>query len=469
MPFERVLASVPVPPAQFPFSRADLRLLDTVAGCGDLAEVARRLGLRQGSVERRLDRLDKDVDLALTRRGCHTAQLTAAGSRLLVAGRRFFRQVDLAVRTEIFGGGPEALDPPDVLSIASAEPLLEDVVEDASATLGVLLSISRDSPHGALRQLADFSVDAVHTWGLDAPDASVERAVRVYDVLDDALWVTLPSGHPLADRESLALADLVDENWVSEAGPGSEVLVERVFHAAGLPKPARIQVAGASVVRGMLHRGDVVGLGSPTGPVLHTPNLVHRSVVERPSRTCTLIVDPAVVPQALAGQLATLLTARYLERFAEHRQDMLRDPWWAQWYGEQLDRQDAGAAPAAQVPAEPSASTDSGAAEPGAEPGRLDVEDLHLLRAVAQHGSINRAAAVLSISQSALTRRIHRLEFRLGARLLLRSSRGTSLTSSTRKFLRQLDAYEREFHGAGIAARRSTGRPAPQRRWTKAG
>ncbi|MGP3636252.1 LysR family transcriptional regulator [Streptomyces sp. 24-1644] len=464
VPFERVLASVPVSPAQFPFSRADLQLLDTVAGCGDLAEVARRLGLRQGSVERRLDRLDKDVDLALTRRGCHSVQLTAAGSRLLVAGRRFFRQVDLAARTEIFGSGPEALDAPDVLTIASAGPLLEDVVEDASATLGVLLSISHDTPHGALRQLADFSVDAVHTWGFDAPHASVDRAVRVYDVLDDALWVTLPSGHPLADRESLALADLLDENWVSEAGPGSEVLVERVFHAAGLPKPARLQVAAASVVRGMLHRGDVVGLGSPTGPALHTPNLVRRSVVERPRRTCALIVDPAVVPGALAEQLATLLTARYLGRFAEHHQDMLRDPWWAQWYGEQLDRQDAGAAPAAHTsPGAPSPS------DSGPEPGQLDVEDLHLLRAVAQHGSINRAAAVLSISQSALTRRIHRLEFRLGARLLLRSSRGTSLTSSTRQFLRQLDAFETEFHGAGIAARRSTGRPVPHRRWTKAG
>ncbi|MFC9245923.1 LysR family transcriptional regulator [Streptomyces sp. NPDC057136] len=446
-----------------------------MAGCGDLAEVARRLGLRQGSVERRLDRLDKDVDLALTRRGCHSAQLTAAGSRLLVAGRRFFRQVDLAARTEIFGSGPEALDAPDVLSIASAEPLLEDVVEDAAATLGVLLSISHDTPHGALRQLADFSVDAVHTWGFDAPHAphaSVDRAVRVYDVLDDALWVTLPSGHPLADRESLALADLLDENWVSEAGPGSEVLVERVFHAAGLPKPARLQVAGASVVRGMLHRGDAVGLGSPTGPALHTPNLVRRSVVERPRRTCSLIVDPAVVPGALAEQLATLLTARYLGRFAEHHQDMLRDPWWAQWYGAQLDRQDAGAAPAAQTSPGAASSSEAGAEsgpESGSESGQLDVEDLHLLRAVAQHGSINRAAAVLSISQSALTRRIHRLEFRLGARLLLRSSRGTSLTSSTRQFLRQLDAFETEFHGAGIAARRSTGRPVPHRRWTKAG
>lgn len=468
MPFERVLASVPVSPAQFPFSRADLQLLDTVAGCGDLAEVARRLGLRQGSVERRLDRLDKDVDLALTRRGCHSAQLTAAGSRLLVAGRRFFRQVDLAARTEIFGSGPEALDAPDVLSIASAEPLLEDVVEDASATLGVLLSISHDTPHGALRQLADFTVDAVHTWGFDTPHASVDRAVRVYDVLDDALWVTLPSGHPLADRASLSLADLLDENWVSEAGPGSEALVERVFHAAGLPKPPRLQVAGSSVVRGMLHRGDVVGLGSPTGPAVHTPNLVRRSVVERPRRTCSLIVDPAVVPGALAEQLATLLTARCLGRFAEHHQDMLRDPWWAQWYGEQLDRQDAGATPAGARAGGLSAHTPGESPSPQ-ESGQLDVEDLHLLRAVAQHGSINRAAAVLSISQSALTRRIHRLEFRLGARLLLRSSRGTSLTSSTRQFLRQLDAFETEFHGAGIAARRSTGRPAPHRRWTKAG
>ncbi|WP_406331903.1 LysR family transcriptional regulator [Streptomyces sp. NBC_00203] len=435
----------------FPFTRPDLSLLDAVGQCGDLAEVARRTGSRHGAVERQLDRLDKTVGLPLTLRSRHTARLTSAGSRLLVAGRRFFRQVDLAVQTNIFGRGSEAVDAPAVLAIASAEPLLEDVVEDAAASLDILLSVHHDTPQQVMRKLAGYHVDAAHTWSLDTPGNSAERAVRTYGVLDDPLWVTLPSGHPLAGRDAVSLADLRDESWVSEVGPDSEILVARVFQAAGLPAPAALHVTGASVARGMLRRGDAIGLGSPTHSAVLAPSVVHRPVVERPHRSTSLLVDPTVVPRALAEQLAALLADRYLQRFAEHHQDLLRDPWWTRWHRDQTAR--------FSRPVRPAQESTAPTATPATR--KFDVEDLHLLRAVARHGSINRAATVLSISQSALTRRIHRLELGLGARLLLRSARGTDLTTPTRRFLHQLGRFEAEFHDAAASCR-SIALPASQ-------
>ncbi|MFJ4894616.1 LysR family transcriptional regulator [Streptomyces sp. NPDC088788] len=434
----------PGTPAGFPFTRPDLSLLDAVGQCGDLAEAARRTGSRGGAVERQLERLDKAVGLPLTLRGRHTARLTSAGSRLLAAGRRFFRQVDLAVRTDIFGHGPEAVDAPAVLAIASAEPFLEDVVEDAAAALDILLSVHHDTPQQVMRRLAGYHVDAAHTWSLDAPGRSLERPVRTYPVLDDPLWVTLPQGHRLAGGGAVPLADLRDETWVSEVGPDSEVLVARVFQAAGLPAPAALHVTGASVARGMLRRGDAIGLGSPTRPAVVAPSVVHRSLVERPHRSTSLLVDPTVVPGALAEHLAELLADRYLHRFADRHPDLLTDPWWTSWYRERTAGAARAAAPAPAAPAAPDIAQGT---------RKLDVDDLHVLRAVARHGSINRAAAVLSISQSALTRRIHRLELGLGAQLLLRSARGTDLTGSTRSFLHRLGRFEAEFHEAAQSCR----------------
>ncbi|MER5874386.1 MULTISPECIES: LysR family transcriptional regulator [unclassified Streptomyces] len=436
--------TLPGTPAGFPFTRPDLSLLDAVGQCGDLAEAARRTGSRGGAVERQLERLDKAVGLPLTLRGRHTARLTSAGSRLLAAGRRFFRQVDLAVRTDIFGHGPEAVDAPAVLAIASAEPFLEDVVEDAAAALDILLSVHHDTPQQVMRRLAGYHVDAAHTWSLDAPGRSLERPVRTYPVLDDPLWVTLPQGHRLAGGGAVPLADLRDETWVSEVGPDSEVLVARVFQAAGLPAPAALHVTGASVARGMLRRGDAIGLGSPTRPAVVAPSVVHRSLVERPHRSTSLLVDPTVVPGALAEHLAELLADRYLHRFADRHPDLLTDPWWTRWYRERTAGgvRSAGAGPAAPTAPDTAQGT-----------RKLDVDDLHVLRAVARHGSINRAAAVLSISQSALTRRIHRLELGLGAQLLLRSARGTDLTGSTRSFLHRLGRFEAEFHEAAQSCR----------------
>lgn len=54
------------------------------------------------------------------------------------------------------------------------------------------------------------------------------------------------------------------------------------------------------------------------------------------------------------------------------------------------------------------------------------------LLAVAEHGSITDAASALSISQSALSRRIQQLEEHLGAQLLVRSQRGVVLTEMGR-------------------------------------
>ncbi|MFJ9826268.1 LysR family transcriptional regulator [Streptomyces sp. NPDC101160] len=434
-------------------------MLAAVGQYGDIAEVARRAGTRHSTVDRRLDRLDRAVGAPLTLRGLHTARLTSAGSRMLVAGRRYFRRVDLAARTQLLGHGSEAVDAPEVLSLATTAPLLEDVVEDAAACLGLLLAVRHEEPHQVTAHLADYVVDAAYTWTVDAPRHALERPTRTYEVLDDPLWVILPREHPLAARRQLSLADLREESWVSESGPASEILVARVFQAAGLPAPARLQVADASVVRGILSRGDAIGLGSPAHPAAHAPSLVRRSLVERPRRTASLLADPTVVPPVLAARLAALIARGHLRRFAAHHRDLLDEPWWTRWHAEQTRRH-----------ADPAGAGPHGGAHPDpspvpAEGRKLDVEDLHLLRAVARHGSINRAAAVLSISQSALTRRIHRLEHAFGARLLLRSPRGTSLTGPTRRFLRLLEGYEADFREAAVACGGLGPRTLPSGAW----
>ncbi len=443
------VAGRPVFPA--PLSRQDLSLLDAVGQCGELAEVARRTGARHSAVERQLDRLDRAVGLPLTLRSRHSARLSSAGSRLLVAGRRFFHQVDLAARTHLLGHGSEAVDAPEVLSLVSTEPLLEEVVEDAAALLGLLLSVRHEAPHRVAGQLADYHVDAMYTWSLDSPRQALDRATHTYPVLDDPLWVILPRDHPLAGRHTVSLVDLRDETWVSETGPTSEILVSRVFQTAGQPPPTRLRVTDASVARGMLRRGDAIGLGSPTHPAVLDPTLVRRSLAERPQRHTSLLVDPTIVPRAVARRLAALIADRHLRRFAEQHRDLLHEPWWAHWYVARTERLTDGAAEPAP------------AAGP-AETRKLDVADLRLLRAVAEHGSINRAAAVLCISQSALTRRIHRLERSLGAHLLLRSPRGTELTGPTRRFLHRLSRHEAEFRDA-VAACGTVDHPVPQGHW----
>jgi len=65
----------------------------------------------------------------------------------------------------------------------------------------------------------------------------------------------------------------------------------------------------------------------------------------------------------------------------------------------------------------------------------LDIEDLRTVRAIAENGSLARAARILGIGQPALTRRLAGLETRLRGRLFLRDRRGVLPTDLARLLL----------------------------------
>lgn len=69
----------------------------------------------------------------------------------------------------------------------------------------------------------------------------------------------------------------------------------------------------------------------------------------------------------------------------------------------------------------------------------MEIKDLRIFRSVASEGSISRAAVRLSYVQSYITTRIKALETELDTNLLLRHSRGTTLTSGGVKLLEYTD------------------------------
>lgn len=68
----------------------------------------------------------------------------------------------------------------------------------------------------------------------------------------------------------------------------------------------------------------------------------------------------------------------------------------------------------------------------------MELAQLERFIRVAELGSISRAASVLDIAQSALSRQIRELEKDLGAQLLHRNGRGVTLTSAGERFLQQV-------------------------------
>ena len=66
---------------------------------------------------------------------------------------------------------------------------------------------------------------------------------------------------------------------------------------------------------------------------------------------------------------------------------------------------------------------------------RLKLRDLQMLLAIAQHGSMGKAAAALAVSQPAVSKAVSDLEYALGVRLLDRNPRGVEPTVYARALL----------------------------------
>jgi len=91
--------------------------------------------------------------------------------------------------------------------------------------------------------------------------------------------------------------------------------------------------------------------------------------------------------------------------------------------------------------------------------GMQDVNDLYYFALVAQHAGFSAAARKLHIAKSALSKRVARLEDRMGTRLIERSSRGFRLTALGEEVFSQCEGIIAGVEGAQAAAIRATARP----------
>lgn len=86
-------------------------------------------------------------------------------------------------------------------------------------------------------------------------------------------------------------------------------------------------------------------------------------------------------------------------------------------------------------------------------PDVLVPASIRVFSAVAEHGTVTAAARALGLSQPAVTAAIHKLEQELETTLLLRTSRGVTLTATGQVLLKHAQSLER----AAVVARREIG------------
>lgn len=195
---------------------AALTALRAVATHGSVVAAADALGFTPSAVSQQVKRLERQTGVPLLERVGRGVMLTGHGRHLVEEGGELLadlerleaglhRQADAVsghLRLTVFSTAMRGLVAPVVRELLAAHPDLS-------------VSLTEREPWDTIELVAtgQSDVGVVHRWGhvaLDVPD-HLETRVVARDVAD----VIVHPDHPLAGRDVVSPADLLEEGWVA--------------------------------------------------------------------------------------------------------------------------------------------------------------------------------------------------------------------------------------------------------------
>ena len=290
----------------------DLRLLSVlreVALRGSFSAAAEALDYTQPAVSQQIARLEKQVGVKLIEREPRGIRLTPGGEVLVRHTETILAQVaaaeaelgDIAehargrLRMGAFATASGTIVPRAVAAFRKLRPAIE-------------VELSLMEPHDSIPAVrrGDLEVAITEEGGF-AGDADTS-GLEVEELLEDHMWVSLPSNHPLATRRAIDLADLLRRGLDARLPDRHLRRLQR--RAARLPR-RRLRAARRLHLRRLLRdagpRGQRDGRRADPRPrasrACATTSRCGRSRAARP----TAASPPSPSAETVGGAVATML------------------------------------------------------------------------------------------------------------------------------------------------------------------
>lgn len=247
----------------------ELRHLEAVcriAEAGSLGLAARRLGVSQPALSAQLRRIERVAGGELFVRTRHGVEPTSLGQFVLGKARRVLNEMDaLGAESRAYvTGRPLRLG---CILLVLVDGLLEQTDLAMSGQ-----EITVDLEHSAtalLRMLGAGKYDAVAYGEVNAHEVPLPGGVMARTLIPkEPFCIRMSAEHPLAERESVDLADLSDESWmtlVEDDDGGPEALVEACAKAGFVPS-LRYRITDRKMHYGLIAAGRAISLSQPTAP-----------------------------------------------------------------------------------------------------------------------------------------------------------------------------------------------------------
>jgi DNA-binding transcriptional LysR family regulator len=258
-----------------------LRVLAEVARQGSFSAAADVLHLSQSAVSQQVATLEREVGMPLLERTNEGPKLTDAGRGAVGHAEAAIARLDeaeheLAAIAGLEGGELRIASFPT----ASATLLTEALARFSDAHPQVRLSVIEGEPEQTLPMLRAAEVDVSVVFDYPFLPAKLEdRDVEMELLLTESMYVALPNGHPLADRDCVPMNELADEAWLCGTRPSScSQAVVDACRAAGFEPRIAFESDEYAVLQGYV----AAGLGYTLLPDLALPTL-RSDLVVRPT------------------------------------------------------------------------------------------------------------------------------------------------------------------------------------------
>jgi len=280
-----------------------LRYLLVSADTGKLGRAARELGIETASLSRRVQRVEDELGLTVFERGHGGLRVTKAGAAVLVQARRLMADLGALKAVGAIGALGEAGEIRLGVRLPTVgEPIQSILGEWRARFPGVDLKVFEWNEHEIRKGLEDRRLDAAfitkHSlW----PQAVGEPLYR------EALFVALPSAHPLARRHSLTWKALRGEIFLVQGWEDNQVARELYSRFLGSGVRYASHSASKQSVLGLVASGFGITLVTSAQAHVKIPGVKFRSIRED---NAELEVEIVWVPEnedAVAGRFVAFM------------------------------------------------------------------------------------------------------------------------------------------------------------------
>src|SRR4051812_35517139 len=252
-----------------------LQVLREIALRGSFSAAAEALSYTQPAVSQQIARLERQAGVTLVDRTPRGIKLTPAGQALLRRTERVLAELQ-AAEDEL---GEIAAEARGRLRVAAFSTAAGTIVPEAVAAfrelrpavdVDLLLLDPPDSPPMLKRGELELALCEIHGFSRQV----AMDGLTVEHLFDDPLFISLPGGHPLATRDSVAIGELCDEDWilVTPGGACADTnIVMRACRECGFEPRGAYFSTDYFAIQGLVASG--MGVALIPGLALVTPRL----------------------------------------------------------------------------------------------------------------------------------------------------------------------------------------------------